>query len=141
MNNTLNATMNALEIAQQYYTHFNSGNKAGMLALVDDTIRHEPNQGNIRIGKELFSEFLDKMDVAYSEKLTDMVFFTSSTEGRVAVEFTVNGIYKMAEEGLPPAHGQTYILPAAAFLEIHNGLITRVTTYYNLELWIALVSK
>ena len=53
---------------------------------------------------------------------------------------TVNGIYKKGEEGLPAAHGQKYVLPAAAFLEFRDGKITRVTTYYNLTLWIKLVS-
>jgi hypothetical protein len=33
------------------------------------------------------------------------------------------------------------VLPAGAFLEVHNGKITRVTTYYNLPLWIKLVSE
>jgi steroid delta-isomerase-like uncharacterized protein len=56
------------------------------------------------------------------------------------VEFTVNGIYKKGEEGLPAAHGQSYVLPAAAFLEVKDGKIARVTTYYNLPLWISLVS-
>ena len=70
-----------------------------------------------------------------------MVFFSEPEDNRVAVEFTVNGIYKKGEEGLPPAHGQKYVLPAAAFLEFRDGKITRVTTYYNLTLWIELVSR
>ena len=53
----------------------------------------------------------------------------------------MNGIYKQGEEGLPPAHGQSYILPAAAFLEVKNEKITRVTTYYNLQHWMALVAE
>lgn len=132
---------NSLKIVQEYYQHFNDGNKAGMLALVDDNIRHEPNQGEPRIGKTLFADFLEKMDRCYTEKLTDMVFLSDESGNRFAVEFTVNGIYKMAEEGLPPAHGQSYVLPAGAFLEVHNNRITRVTTYYNLELWMTLVSQ
>ncbi|HQD13781.1 MAG TPA: hypothetical protein PLW43_12595, partial [Chitinophagales bacterium] len=60
---------------------------------------------------------------------------------RIAAEFVVNGIYKQGEEGLPPAHGQSYILPAAAFLEVKNEKITRVTTYYNLQHWMALVAE
>lgn len=130
----------SLSIIKEYYTHFNSGNWSGMLELADDNIRHEPNQGEPRIGKALFSEFLKKMDRCYQETLTDMVFLADESGSRFAVEFTVNGIYKEGEAGLPEAHGQSYVLPAAAFLEVHNEKITRVTTYYNLELWIALVS-
>lgn len=132
--------MNAIEVVKKYYTAFNAGRWDEMLALVADNIRHEPNQGEPRIGKALFADFMAHMDACYSEKLTDIVLFQGQTDGRIAAEFTVNGTYKVGEPGLPEAKGQTYVLPAAAFLEVHEGKITRVTTYYNLELWISLVS-
>ncbi|AEI50780.1 nuclear transport factor 2 family protein [Runella slithyformis] len=133
--------MTSLDIAKQYYDSFNQKNWQGMLALLDPNVRHEPNQADEpRIGIEKFTEFLQSMDESYEETLTDMVFFTSSNDTRVAVEFVVNGIYKKGDEGFPVAHGQSYVLPAAAFLEIRDGKITRVTTYYNLTLWIKLVS-
>jgi steroid delta-isomerase-like uncharacterized protein len=69
-----------------------------------------------------------------------MLLFEGEIAGRVAAEFLVHGTYKKAEAGLPEAKGQKYVLPAAAFLEVKNGKITRVTTYYNLEQWISLVS-
>jgi steroid delta-isomerase-like uncharacterized protein len=112
-----------------------------MLSLVDSDIRHETNQGEVRIGFEKFTAFLQKMDECYDENLTDMVFFTEPSQQRIAVEFIVNGIYKKGDDDLPPAHNQTYLLPAAAFLEVKNDKITRITTYYNLPLWIELVSK
>ncbi len=133
--------MTTLEIVQQYYACFNQKDWQGMLALLHPEIRHEANQGDVRIGIEKFTEFLKLMDTAYDETLTDMVFFTESSDSRIAVEFVVNGIYKQGEEGLPPAHGQTYVLPAAAFVAVTDGKISRVTTYYNLPLWIKLVSE
>ncbi|WP_353717311.1 ketosteroid isomerase-related protein [Dyadobacter sp. 676] len=133
--------MTALETVRQYYEAFNAKNWQGMLALLHPEVRHEANQGDVRIGVKKFTEFLKKMDEAYEETLTDMVFFSEPQDRRVAVEFTVNGIYKKAEEGLPEAHGQSYVLPAGAFLEVTDGKISRVTTYYNLPLWIELVSK
>jgi steroid delta-isomerase-like uncharacterized protein len=132
--------MNHLETIKQYYQYFNEGNWEGMLSLVADDIHHYPNQGNLRNGIELFREFLKKMDTAYSEKLTDLVFYSGDAEGKFAASFTVNGIYKIAEDGMPPAHGQSYVLPAAAFLEVKDGQISSVRTYYNLEEWIGLVS-
>lgn len=111
-----------------------------MLSLVHPDVRHEPNQGEVRIGKDQFKEFMQRMEEAYEEELTDMVFFTEASGSRVAAEFMVKGVYKKAEEGLPPARGQTYKLPAAAFLEVKEGKVSRVTTYYNLPLWIQLVS-
>jgi steroid delta-isomerase-like uncharacterized protein len=132
--------MTSLDIVQKYYAAFNDKNWAGMLALVAPEIRHEPNQGDVRIGLEKFTEFLGMMDTAYEETLSNMVFFTEPSGKRIAVEFTVNGIYKQGEEGFPEAHGQPYELPAAAFVEVADEKITRVTTYYNLPLWISLVS-
>ncbi|MFN8283712.1 MAG: ketosteroid isomerase-related protein [Chitinophagales bacterium] len=134
------AATTALETVQQYYQYFNERNWQGMLSLLDEQIRHEPNQGEPRIGKEKFSEFMKAMDDAYEETLTDITLFAEPAGNRIAAEFVVNGIYKKGEAGFPEAHGQTYVLPAAAFLEVKDGKITRVTTYYNLELWIKLVS-
>jgi steroid delta-isomerase-like uncharacterized protein len=132
--------MIALKIAQQYYQCFNAQNWEGMLALLSDNIRHEVNQGDPRIGLDLYREFLKHMDECYEELLTDMVFFTEPSSQRIACEFTVNGLYKKTDGDFVPAKGQRYVLPAGAFLEISEGKITRVTTYYNLPLWIKLVS-
>lgn len=132
--------MTALEIVQQYYLYFNHKDWNGMLSMLENEIRHEPNQGEVRIGIQKFTSFLQMMDDSYDEHLTDMVFFTEPTGTRIACEFTVNGIYKKGEEGLPEAHGQSYVLPAAAFLEVKNGKITRISTHYNLDQWINLVS-
>ena len=133
--------MNAIELVKEYYGFFNAKNWTGMLGLLDADIRHEPNQGELRIGLEQFKEFLGMMDTSYEETLNEMVFLGEPSNSRVAVEFMVNGIYKKADEGFPPAHNQKYVLPAGAFLEIKAGKICRITTYYNLPLWIDLVSK
>ena len=133
--------MSTLAIVQQYYQFFNQKNWAGMLSLVDTEIRHETNQGEVRTGHEKFTSFLQKMDECYDENLTDMLFFTEPSNHSIAVEFTVNGIYKKGDDDLPPAHHQTYILPAAAFLVVKDDKITRITTYYNIPHWIELVSK
>lgn len=133
--------MTAIEIVKQYYACFNERDWEGMLGLVHPEILHEPNQGEARKGIDKFKEFLGQMDEAYEEKLTDMVFFTESTGKRIAVEFVVNGIYKKGDEGFPPARSQKYVLPAGAFLEVKEGKISRVTTYYNLPLWTKLVSE
>lgn len=132
--------LTSLEIVQQYYLYFNHQDWNGMLSLVDNEIRHEPNQGEPRIGIQKFTSFLQMMDDSYEEHLTDMVFFTEPTGTRIACEFTVNGIYKKGEEGFPEAHGQAYVIRAAAFLEVKNEKITRISTHYNVNEWINLVS-
>lgn len=51
----------------------------------------------------------------------------------------MNGTYLANDEGLPEAHGQTYVLPAGAFFDVRDGKIARVTNYYSLANWIAQV--
>lgn len=133
--------MIALDIVKQYYSAFNAKDYPAMLALLDPEIRHEPNQGEPRHGILLFTEFLQIMEECYDETLTNMVFYIAEHGEKVACEFIVNGVYIKADEGLPPAHGQSYVLPAASFIEVKNGKISSVATFYNLPLWIRLVSE
>jgi steroid delta-isomerase-like uncharacterized protein len=44
------------------------------------------------------------------------------------------------DAGLPDATGQTYVLPAGAFLEVRDGRICRVTMYHNLNAWLKQVA-
>ncbi len=133
--------MTAKDIVAQYYQAFNDKDWNKMLSLVDENIQHDSNQGTTSYGIENFKKFVKKMEVAYNEELTEMVLMSEPTNTRVAAEFIVNGTYLETDEGLPIAKGQKYVLPAGAFLEVRNEKITRVTTYYNLELWIELVSQ
>ena len=132
--------MTAAETIAAYYDAFNRGDSAAMLALVTDDVRHDVNQGGVRRGKAAFAEFLAHMDRCYSERLDDIVIMTEPTGARAAASFTVHGAYKATDEGLPPATGQTYVLPAGTFFDLRDGRISRVATCYNLNDWIAQVS-
>ena len=112
-----------------------------MLSCLDPEVQHEANQGGTHTGLDYYRQFLKHMDDCYQENLTDLVFMVDASGNRIACEFIVNGIYKKTDGDLPPATGQAYRLPAGAFLEVANGKIRRVTTYYNLPLWIQLISK
>lgn len=127
-------------LIRRYYAAFNAGDRATMLALLHDQVAHDPNQGTRRIGKPAFTEFLARMDGAYAEQLEDIVVMVDATGTRAAAEFTVVGTYLRTDEGLPEARGQVYRIPAGAFLAVEGGLITRITTYYNLEDWVRQVS-
>jgi steroid delta-isomerase-like uncharacterized protein len=110
-----------------------------MLACLSADVRHEINQGDAQTGIDLFREFLHRMDECYDENLTDLVYMTEPSGTRFASEFMVNGIYKKTDRDGPPARNQSYNLPAGAFLEVQDEKITRVTTYYNVPLWIKMV--
>ncbi|WP_172328046.1 ketosteroid isomerase-related protein [Mangrovicoccus sp. HB161399] len=130
--------MSTKAIITAYFEAFNAGDTQTMLDLLAGDVEHHVNQGGIREGKEAFAEFCAHMDRCYSENLTDIVIFAEGD--RAAAEFVVNGTYKADDEGLPPAKGQAYRLPAGTFFALRDGKITRVTTYYNLEDWIEQVS-
>jgi steroid delta-isomerase-like uncharacterized protein len=123
-----------------YYAAFNAGDRAAMCALLAADVAHDVNQGGRRVGLPAFRAFLAQMDAAYAERLEDVVVMADATGTRAAAEFVVVGQYLRTEPGLPAASGQAYRLPAGAFLAIADGRITRVTTYYNLQDWIAQVS-
>ncbi|WP_417725925.1 ketosteroid isomerase-related protein [Roseovarius sp.] len=128
------------ETVKAYFDAFNRGDTPGMLACLSDDVRHHVNEGQVRVGKELFRSFCDHMSRCYREELTDMVIFDAEGGTRAAAEFVVNGSYLATDEGLPEAKGQTYVLPAGSFFTLKDGLITRVVTYYNLADWVKQVS-
>ncbi|MET0385959.1 MAG: ketosteroid isomerase-related protein [Polyangiales bacterium] len=127
------------ELIDQYYRAFNAADHAGMLALLADDVVHDINQGAREEGKQRFAAFLEHMKECYDEQLTDIAVMSDPDGKRVAAEFMVQGKYLKADPGLPPATGQTYRLPAGAFFEVRSGKISRVTTYYNLNDWLAMV--
>ncbi len=128
------------DIVARYFAAFNAGDAEGMLALVSDDVEHHVNQGEVRRGRAVFAEFCAHMGVSYREELRDLVIFANDDGTRAAAEFTVHGEYLQTDPGLPEARGQRYVLPAGSFFALRDGRITRVTTYYNLQDWIAQVS-
>lgn len=130
----------AKAIIAAYYAAFNAGDPAGMLALVTDDVEHRVNEGGIRRGRDKFAEFCAHMGVSYREELRDLVIFTTEDAPRAAAEFTVHGEYLKTDPGLPEARGQRYVLPAGAFFDLRDGKIARITTFYNLSDWVAMVS-
>lgn len=130
----------AAALIREYYAAFNTGDSDAMLSFLTDDVIHDVNQGERRHGKDKFKAFNARMDHNYSEELKDIVVLVSKDGTRAAAEFNVHGVYKNSEDGLPPAKGQTYTLPAGTFFALRDGKISRVTTYYNLTDWITQVA-
>jgi steroid delta-isomerase-like uncharacterized protein len=128
------------KLIRDYYAAFNAGDRQALLALLADNVVHDINQGARETGRPAFAAFLARMDSCYRETLSDIVVMTEPSGTRAAAEFVFHGTYLTTDEGLPPAHGQTYVLPAGGFFEVAAGEITRVSNFYNLPDWIAQVS-
>jgi steroid delta-isomerase-like uncharacterized protein len=127
-------------LIRRYFDAFNGGDTAAMLACLADNVIHDVNQGARRVGKAAFADFCRHMSETYEEELTGIAIMTSADGARAAAEFNVNGTYIKTDEGLPPATGQKYQLPAGTFFAITDGRITRITTYYNLTDWLLQVA-
>lgn len=130
----------AIALVQRYYDAFNRGDWEAMLACLTDDVAHDLNQGRREHGREAFGVFLARMQASYSEQLRKIVVMASADGLHAAAEYEVHGSYLADDEGLPPAHGQRYVLPGGAFFDIRDGRISRVSNYYNLADWIAQVS-
>lgn len=130
----------AIALIQRYYAAFNAGDWEAMQACLTDDVAHDLNQGAREHGREAFRAFLARMNKSYAERLEKIVVMASADGNRAAAEYEVHGSYLADDEGLPPAHGQRYVLPGGAFFDIRDGRISRVTNYYNLADWIAQVS-
>jgi len=124
------------DLIHRYYAAFNAGAWETMLSLLTGDVAHDINQGGRETGVEAFRAFLARMDASYSEQLADIVVMATADGTRAAAEFTVHGTYKASDEGLPPATGQRYVLPAGAFFDIRGGRIARVSNFYNLADWL-----
>jgi steroid delta-isomerase-like uncharacterized protein len=131
--------MTATELVQAYYAAFNAGDMPAFLDLLAEDVVHDINQGERQVGKATFAAFMDKMNRCYRERLADIVVMQNAAGDRAAAEFVVHGEYLADDEGLPPANGQTYLLPAGAFFEIRDGKVARISNYYNLGDWVAQV--
>jgi steroid delta-isomerase-like uncharacterized protein len=124
----------------RYFDAFNASDHDAMAELLHEDVAHDINQGGREIGRDAFRRFNAMMSKHYRETLRDIEIMVSESGVRAAAEFTVDGTYFATADGLPPANGQAYSLPAGIFFEVDDGRISRVTTYYNLKDWIAQVS-
>jgi steroid delta-isomerase-like uncharacterized protein len=130
----------AIALVTTYYHTFNGGNREAFLALLTADVRHDINQGGTEVGIPAFRAFLQRMDRSYREQVVDLRVVASDDGTHAAVEFTIVGTYLATDAGLPPAQGQTYRLPVAAFFDLRSEggtlKVARITNHYNLADWL-----
>lgn len=134
--------MHAAEtLIRDYYAAFNRADWDAMCALLAPDVAHDINQGGRESGVPAFRAFLARMERCYREELRDITVMVDAAGTRAAAEFVVHGEYLADDEGLPPAAGQRYVLPAGAFLAVREGRIARISMHYNLADWLAQVTR
>jgi steroid delta-isomerase-like uncharacterized protein len=130
------AATETIALVTRYCEALNQGDTDALLACLADDVVHDANQGARRTGKTAFSAYCRHMARCYRERHEDIVIMASRDGARAAAEFNVIGTYLETDTGLPPAKGQVYRLPGATLFAIRAGLISRVTSYYNLTDWL-----
>lgn len=126
------------QLIRAYFDAFNAHDAEAMLATLSDDVIHVINEGPTEVGIDKFRAFKAHMDDCYREHISDLCVMVNGDRG--AAEFTCSGTYLKTDGNLTPARGQTYAIPAAAFFEVKDGKITRVTSYYSLKGWLEAVS-
>ena len=135
------AAEQARDTVTAYYAAFNRGDWNAMLALLTEDVAHDLNQGPREVGRDAFAAFLARMARCYAEQLAEIRLLVGDDGRHAAAEYVVHGQYLADDEGLPPAHGQRYVLPGGAFFDLTEGRICRVSNYYNLPDWIRQVGQ
>lgn len=129
----------AHELLTRYFNALNERDSRACLALLSDDVLLDINQGPREQGLPAFAEYLQRMQRCYRESLDNLQILTEPSGRRAACEFTLSGEYLASDDGLPDACGQAYQLSAAAFFEIRDGKIARVSQHFNLPDWLAQV--
>lgn len=119
-----------------YYRAFNQRDWDAMAAALAEDVEHDINQGTRERGRARFRAFLAEMATHYREELSEVRVMASDDGTHAAAEYLVRGEYLSTAPGLPPARGQRYVLRGGAFFTLEQGVITRITNYYNLSDWL-----
>ena len=131
------AAAETVALIQRYYAAFNAADSEAMLACLGEDVAHDVNQGGRRTGKAAFRDFSRAhgplLRRAAGEHRGDGD--AGRRQGRRRVRRARHATSRPTRACPRPA-GQTYRLPAGAFFEVRDGLIIRVTTYYNLAAWL-----
>lgn len=125
--------MTTEQAIQAYFDTFNAKDVEALLALLDEHVVHDINEGPTETGRDAFRAFKIATDAAFDEQIGELVVMVNGDRG--CAEFVVEGVYTATVEGLPEAENQEYRIPACAIFEVRDGMIKRVTSYYNLRAW------
>jgi steroid delta-isomerase-like uncharacterized protein len=124
-------------LLQSYYAAFNAQDTNAVLALLSNDIIHDIGQGRREFGKSAFGRFMESMSQCCQEHIFDIEVMTNENGSRAAAEFTIIGSYGTGRSDSLPEPGQTFRVPGGTFFEIRNGKITRISSYYGLQEWLA----
>lgn len=122
-------------LIQAYIDAANIPDNAAILALMDDDIVFEINQGMRQIGKDNLRLILASKAAHMKEQLADAVIMSNVDGNFGAAEFTWKGSNLVALEGFPNSGGQRFSMRAVITFEVEDGKFTRITSHRDVNEW------
>ena len=122
--------MSAAGLITRYYDAFNAGDMDAMLGLLHEDVAHDINQGRREVGRHAFGHFMERMN-----RLSRFQFLFQRLDGPHR-HVSPQGLHGLAGgQGRVAARAERKEDPER-LLQVLDGLIRRVTNYYNLEHWL-----
>lgn len=128
------------DLIQTYYQAFNEENIEKFMSTLHPEVIHDICQGSTEIGKDAFQKFMEFCFDVCKENARDIIIIASDDGRYAASKLMIDGIYLKDIANYPVANNQKYSLPVHAFFEIKDGLVYRISCFYNQKDWISQVS-
>ena len=129
--------MKAYELIQSYYQSFNERDLDGFLKTLHSEVIHDTFLGETEIGIEAFRKYMEVCFDCVKETVRDLTILNSQDDCYAAARFMCDGEYIKTVKNYPEARNQKYSVQCHAFFELKDGLIYRVTSYFNEKDWSA----
>ena len=120
---------------------FNASDHAALLDCVSEDVALDTGPGRREIGKERLRWLMAFGTRHFRASVSDIVVMTDDVGGRAAAEFTLRGSYAETTEGLPAANGQSFSVQTGIFVEVDDGLVTRLSTHFDRTGFAALLAR
>jgi steroid delta-isomerase-like uncharacterized protein len=128
------------DLIQNYYQAFNEENIEKFISTLHPEVIHDICQGETEIGREAFRKFMEFCFDACKENARNIIILCSEDGKYAAAKLVIDGVYLKDVANYPLAKNQKYTLPVHAFFEIKDGLIYRMSCFYNQKDWIKQVA-
>ena len=128
--------MKAYELIQSYFKTFNERDLKGLLKTLHPGVIYDTFLGETKIGIDAFEKHMEMCFECAAETIYDLIILGNQDGCDAAAKFMCDGEYVKTVTGYPEAHNQKYTVRCYTFFEIKDGLIYKVTSYFNEKNWI-----
>ena len=128
------------DLIQSYYQAFNEEDIEKFISTLHPEVIHDICQGETEIGRDAFRKFMERCFDVCKENARDIVIIAGEEGKYAAAKLVIDGVYLKGAANCPPAKNQKYTIPVYAFFEVKDGLIHRMSCFYNQKDWIKQVA-